>query len=572
MRNRSTWGEGRKASAPPAIPGYSKEDQDHPAHQPDPDHTKYQKGDPDAWAETPKKPPYQQGNPPSLPGYDSEDKDHPAHIAPPRVQKEARSLKAAVERKAHKCCIIARSILGKKASGQAVEDQALDMMDWSDKQINATLKRLGGGFLSSCEDEFGPMPQDMSFGGPDEMGMPSDFDDDDDMEMLFAEAKRMANQNDPNGKTLKPEISDKSAKKADDDDDGEEEVKEEAEERKTARKFFASMDTDRDGFVVKAEWKGSSDLFAALDTDGDDILAEDEVVDALAPKKEDKSAAVLNQKEAAMFESMSASYLKSAKAKKSEDEEVAEEPKKGGKKSEDEEEAPVAAKKGGKKAKKAEEEEEDDEDVETAAKKACDMAGEAGIFGGVGDPMGLASGEDDVMGEDDAMLAEIFGKSAADDEGEEEVEASKKSEDEAEEEVAASKKANIKKAHSRYLAAKKAEDEAEENGEDEEVVEEKAAAKKKAYARYLAAKKAEEDEEEGSPEEEADESPEEAEEEKAANKKAMRLASQRPQPRKPSNGVRQIGGMTRSASSNAEVNDLSTLWQSAPDVSSVFNG
>ena len=49
-----------------------------------------------------------------------------------------------------------------------------------------------------------------------------------------------------------------------------------------------------------------------------------------------------------------------------------------------------------------------------------------------------------------------------------------------------------------------------------------------------------------------------------------RTASQRPQPRKASTGIRTVGGMTRSASSGGEVDELSRLWESSPDVSKNF--
>lgn len=544
-RNRMTWAEGRLASAAPAIPGYGKEDQDHPAHQPDPDYTKYQKGDPSAWAEDVRKPPYKQGNPPALPGYDVEDKDHPAHIDPPRVPKEAaRSMKAAVEKKAKKCCVIARAMLGKKASASMVEDQALDMMDWSDNRIQATLGRLGGGFLAQFEDEFGPMDD---FGVDDDFGGPVDLmDDDGDLDMLLAqEAGKRADQNDPAGKTLAPtpkseEAARKEAKKAEDEDEDEKE--DETAERKTARKFFASMDTDRDGFVTKADWRGSQELFASLDTDNDGILASAEVVDALAPKPVvDAVTAALDPQEAALFNSMTASFLaKSAKAKKSEDEdedkeeavaskkakskksedEVEDEPKEAkkkakAKKSEDEDTF-IEDKKAGKGKKKAAEDDEsdepeDEEDDEGADKQACDMAEDAGMFGATGDPMGLGDGEADVLGEDDAMLAEIFGKSAADGDDDE---------DDKGDEPEASKK-----------AGKKSEDEDEDDEGDE---------------------------------------PEETK--KATRLASTRTASQRPQPRKPQVGVRTVGGLTRTASGNAEINALSDMWESSPDVSKVFNG
>jgi hypothetical protein len=518
-----TWAAGRLASAAPAIPGYGKEDQDHPAHQAEPDHTKYQKGDPSAWAEDVHKPPYKQGNPPALPGYDAEDKDHPAHIDPPRFPKEAaRSMRASVEKKAKKCCLIARAMLGKRASASVVEDQALDMMDWSDNRIQATLNRLGGGFMAQFDDEFGPMDD---FGMEDDFGGPVDLmDDDGDLDMLLAQERR-AGKEDPDSED--EDVPHKEAKKSED-----EEVEEDdTAERKTARKFFASMDTDRDGFVTKADWRGSQDLFASLDTDNDGILASSEVVDALAPKPAvNPMVAALGPKEAAILNSITASFLaKSAKAKKSEDDEVKDdEPKEAkkkakAKKSEEDEEVVIEKKKAGKgKKKAAEEDDEGDEPEETdedEGKQACDMAEDAGMFGATGDPMGLGDDGDEMTSEDDAMLAEIFGKSASDDEDE----------DDKGDEPAASKKAK----------AKKSDDDEDEDDEGDE--------------------------------------PEETEEEVAAAKKATRLASvrtasQRPQPRKPQVGVRTVGGLTRTASGNAEINALADMWESSPDVSKVFNG
>ena len=633
IRNRMTWAAGRSASAAPATPGYGTEDQEHPAHQQDPAYEKYKKGDPDAWAETPKAPPYPQGNPPATPGYDVEDQDHPAHKEQPRNPKSARFMRAAVERKAAKCLRIARHLLGKKATVSAVEDQALDLMDWSDSRIDSTLGRLAGGFMASDFDGFGdPMVDD--FDGDVDDGF---LDDDDDLDLMLASAPskgseldgvmaaltaltsqvaslKNANQNDPKGPTLAPKAKSEEAarqpSKAAAEDEGKEEdkaedkaedkpwegEKKEGAERKAARKFFASMDTDRDGFVMKADWKAAEDLFAALDTDNDGILAEDEVVAALAPQVE-APVVGLTAVEAALVASMTAAYAKKAKAKKSEDEEDEEEApaaskKAKAKKSEDEdeeEEAPAASKKSKKvKAKKSEDEEDDEEeapaaskkakskksededdeeeapaaakkakskkaaeeddegedegDDETASKKACGE--DAGVFGLAEDPMGLADGSDDIMGDDEeALLASIFGGKAAS-----KVKA-KKSEDEDEDDDEEEAPAASKK-------AKKSEDEDDE-GEDEE---EAPAASKKA-------KKSEdedEDDEEG-----------EDEEEKAAAKKAVRLASrtasQRPQARKASTGVRTVGAQVRVASGGGkEVDDLSRLWESSPDVSKVF--
>jgi hypothetical protein len=67
------------------------------------------------------------------------------------------------------------------------------------------------------------------------------------------------------------------------------------------------------------------------------------------------------------------------------------------------------------------------------------------------------------------------------------------------------------------------------------------------------------------PEETPAEEPEEDEGKKAAQ---TRIASQRPQPRKPNSGIKTVGTQVRVASD--EVSDLSRLWPSDPDVSEVF--
>ena len=64
----------------------------------------------------------------------------------------------------------------------------------------------------------------------------------------------------------------------------------------------------------------------------------------------------------------------------------------------------------------------------------------------------------------------------------------------------------------------------------------------------------------------AEDKPEEEAEDEAP--KAEKKASFRPQPRKPANGVTRLGGgVTKEASAS---NDLSKLWDSAPDVSKYF--
>ena len=148
-RTRTTWGGDRKASAPPATPGYGTEDQGHPAHQPDPAYEEYAKGDPSAWAEDVRQPPYPQGNPPADPGYDVEDQDH-RRTRTPRVPR--RRPRAQVEKKASKCIRVARVMLGCDATAQMVEDQALDLMDLPEDNLDAMYARMSGGFLAQDEE------------------------------------------------------------------------------------------------------------------------------------------------------------------------------------------------------------------------------------------------------------------------------------------------------------------------------------------------------------------------------------------------------------------------------------
>jgi len=84
--------------------------------------------------------------------------------------------------------------------------------------------------------------------------------------------------------------------------------------------------------------------------------------------------------------------------------------------------------------------------------------------------------------------------------------------------------------------------------------------------KVAAEEEAEEDDGKKAEEEEVEEEAEVEEE-----KEAKKTASQRPQPRKPSNGVQSLGSQTRTASAPGEVDELSNLWSKAPDVDPVFN-
>jgi hypothetical protein len=485
------------------VPGYNVEDLDHPAHQPDPAYAEYKKGDPSAWAEDPKTPPYPQGNPPSTPGYDVEDKDHPAHKEMPRVEKmnpmpKGASLREMVEKRADKCIRLARHMLGKTANAMMVEDQALDLMDLPETQLDASLARLAGNpmvgdDLMMDDDLFLEDDLDM----PLDDGMDMMIPDDDDFGGLLAKlgelteqvkalkkGAKTADQNDPKGKTLAPGAKTEEQARA------EGAATTNLQQEKTARAMFASMDADRDGFLMAEDWTGNKAMFAAIDVDADGIISADEFVASMAPTATSSCgcgvspmADDLDPEDAALLAEMEMESAKYAGKKAEDGEEEAPAPK-----DEEKEEAP------------APEETEDKDKAEEASKKATD---EAAMFGLQGDPMGLtdinASTE-----EDKAVLASIFGKTADDDEDEAKEEVEEKEEEEAEGEEA-SKKAGL------------------------------------------------------------------TAEQRTAAAKLQRTASQRPQGRKPNPGVRTVGAMTRTAAAGNDVDELSKLWQSDPDVSEVFS-
>lgn len=135
-RRRLTW-KNRKANAP-ALPN---EGYDHPADQGQQPVEKYfidndgngVGSEPSDFAEDVHQPPYNKGQEPAIP---HEGHDHPA------MKAAARDIRASVERKASKCIRIAQATLGKTASIEALEDQALAFMNMADEDVEATLDRL----------------------------------------------------------------------------------------------------------------------------------------------------------------------------------------------------------------------------------------------------------------------------------------------------------------------------------------------------------------------------------------------------------------------------------------------
>jgi len=168
----------------------------------------------------------------------------------------------------------------------------------------------------------------------------------------------------------------------------------------------------------------------------------------------------------------------------------------------------LAAKSGESEEKKKEDEQEGEakaektvqEEVEEGAEEADKEASDLVMTADVHDPMGLAADVDE-----DAVLAELFGKSA------------------------------------------KAGDDDDEDKEEKEEHDEDAAEDDEDHIEDLEEDKADEEKD---------------------LKKEEKKASLRPQAKKASSGVKSLGSVPKTASS--DVNELSKLWQSAPDVSSVF--
>tara|TARA_B100000963_G_scaffold295597_1_gene266594 strand:- start:1671 stop:2867 length:1197 start_codon:yes stop_codon:yes gene_type:complete len=157
LTNRApTHNNDRRAAQPPASYDWTPE---HPAYdQPDPEVDQYlidndgngTGSEPSDFNEDVHPGPYVNSGHPAMP---DEGEWHPARKASAR--KQAFMKRRAAERKAAKCIRIAQSLLGEFASVEAIEDQAVDLMDLPDSQINATLDRLSATFLADQNDPAG---------------------------------------------------------------------------------------------------------------------------------------------------------------------------------------------------------------------------------------------------------------------------------------------------------------------------------------------------------------------------------------------------------------------------------
>lgn len=521
-RRRLTW-NGRMASAPPAMPGY-QEPSVHPAAYPDPEADAYENGDPSSWAEDPHPGPYPNTMHPALPGTDApmgHPATDPAHYFPAGVSKQAsRHLRAAMEAKAARCIRIATAMLGRAASVSAIEDQALDLMNLTERQIQAALSRLSEDGMSQdvpteasdllALDNYTLTPErvsdhQMMFAMQDAMGEDSD-------EALLAEMM---------GEDLDSEEidSDEGLLMAMLEEAGDDEGLSATEYSWSKTKGF-----DASG---KSKITGKPYGEGAITMSWPEYMKK---VEKFNKKPKKKAFGVYDQmpgdqNDPAHYNFEAEGVLKSAAEEEAEEmlSEMVEEEKKAKK---------AAALRW---AKKHAEESDDESDAdESDAEESEEAVKKAAHF---------------------KRLAAYWSRVAK--KGEESDEDSKESEDEGEGEGAE------KKAYLDSMADDLMMDDV--GLEDPMMVEDSADVGmdelSMLYGGRMAKKHAEK-----SDDAEAEESDADAEEEEAP--KSEKKAAVRPQPRKASNGLKTLGAVSKVAS--GDVNDLSKLWESAPDVSKIF--
>jgi len=201
-RQRLTWTEQRKkASPPPQMPAIDRtEAPDHPAYLPDPEANDYQNGDTSSWAEDPHPGPYLQSAPPAMPGNDTtEDVSHPAAV------------RKAAEKKAAMCVRIVQAS-NPGASVAVIEKKAMALMDRPDSQIRAAAELLA---LTAGDDE-----------------------DEDDEEVEEEEEVEVASKK---ARAARAAAQARKAKKAEDEDEEEVEIEEEVSASKKARRMLAML-------------------------------------------------------------------------------------------------------------------------------------------------------------------------------------------------------------------------------------------------------------------------------------------------------------------------------------------
>jgi hypothetical protein len=490
------------------MPGY-QEPSVHPAAYPDPEADAYENGDTSSWAEDPTKGPYANTSPPALPGTE-EPQGHPAtdpkHYFPAGATKQAAvQMRKAAEVKAAKCIRIAQAMLGKKASVQAIEDQALDLMSLNDRQIQAALKRVADGMTGSDLMAV----DNMTLTPPREACGEVMADEDTKAEELLAQM--MAEEE---GLTSDDAMMDEmmAAATAGDDDPEDEALlamllAEEQKKLAAARKRAGQNDPKTYMADESTDEADEKLLEAMMDEEAKKTAKKSE------EEPEEKETPAEASKKAAHFKRLAAYWAKVA-------EETPEEKKSEEVKEEAKEEDKPAAKKA-EEAKPEEKKSEESKPEEKPAEEKEEKKAALKVLAGL-------KLSDDLKAELAALLA-----------------------DEAEEPKA--EEAPV--ACGEPVAEEPVADDflMDDMGMDDPLLD---APLEDDLALLYGTKVAEEKEEP------------KAEEEPKEEPKAGKTAAVKPQPRKPSTGARALGAVAKVASS--DVDDLSKLWESAPDVSKIF--
>lgn len=568
MRTRLTWKANRKASPGPATPGYNEpETLDHPAAYEDPGPHDYENGDTSSWAEDPTKGPYPNSAPPALPGTE-EPQGHPAtdpkHYFPRGV---SASLVKAMEKKAAKCIRIASSMLGEGAPQIAIEDQAVDLMSLPDRQIQATLKRLAGDDedaeevskddLSTYAQAYGGRVMDSPY-WTKQYGKKT-------YEIVFPSSGAAG------------DCADEMAAHYDVSQDG----------RNVIVKGFAESQrrAEQQRRLREAEEKEADDLMVEDDEKSSSKKAEDDSDEDDESDDEGETAG----KKAARFQRLAAYWTRVAKAAG----EVPEAFKKQWDKSED-------------KGEDEDKKEETKKEAKSRGRKASDMPGDQN------DPKHynyrqqgrLAEQADD---EDEALLAAMLdeeAKSSSEDEDEallaEMLDEGMKASDEDEALLAEMLKEDAPKAEPAKTETPKEDAKEAMLGDDEQamlddmladdgvldgvpvaedvVIDEDPmglvddgldAFDDMELNSLYGSKFAGDEEKKEDAEAKADVKEEKAEEKTPKEARSNKTAAVRPQPRKASNGVRAIGSVP-TVSTDRDVENLSKLWESAPNISEIF--
>jgi hypothetical protein len=519
------------------MPGY-QEPSIHPAAYPDPEADAYENGDTSSWAEDPHPGPYPNSFHPALPGTE-EPMGHPAtdpaHYFPAGVTKQAsRQLRAAMEAKAARCIRLATAMLGKKASVSAIEDQALDLMNLTERQIAAALKRV------SSE------PQAADLLAIENMTLTPERSADAMLaEMLAEEAPVAGKMSDE--QVAEAMLAEMMAEEAPVAGKMSDEAKAEgllaemmAEEAPVAGKMSGKLSEEMAEQIAEmVAGKLSGKLSGKMSEEASDEALLASMLAEVSGKTASRRRASGNydkmpgdQNDPAHYnfraEGVLASAKKSeeAKADEAKAEEIAEEiagDVKGAKKAALVRRiARILAAKKSEEAEETTAEEADEADEEPKAGKKAGMTAEvkAAIAELLADEAGPMA--DDLISEEAPVAEEMADDLMLDMMGD------------------------------------------ELSGDDAPVADDLMAL----YGMKLAGKKSEEAKAEEAEETTAEEADEQTAEEAEEAPKAGKKAALRPQARKASTGVRTLGAVSKVAS--GDVNDLSKLWESAPDVSKVF--